>query len=54
MAAGQLQAACHPGIIEMLYRDRDENYDNEKNVSIVAETVLKILTNEKPVTFAKA
>jgi Capsule polysaccharide biosynthesis protein len=52
-AAGHLQAACHPGIIEILYRDRDASYDGEKNVRIVAETVLKLLTNEKPVTFAK-
>lgn len=53
-AAGNLQAACHSGIIEQLYRDRAENYDADANVSTVADTLIKLLTGEKPVTFAKA
>jgi hypothetical protein len=52
-AAGHLQAACHPGIIELLYRDRTEDYDSTKNVAHVADTLIQLLTGEKPVTFAK-
>lgn len=52
-AAGNLQAACHPGIIELLYKDRAKDYDEPGNIKQVAETVAKLLLNEMPVTFAK-
>ena len=52
-AAGDLQAACHKGIIELLYKDRAENYNESDNVKVVAATVLKLLKEELPVTFLK-
>jgi hypothetical protein len=52
-AAGNLQAACHPGIIELLYKDRAKDYDEPGNIKQVAATVAKLLLNEMPVTFAK-
>lgn len=52
-AAGDLQAACHPGIIELLYKDRAKDYSETDNVKAVAATVLKLLKNETPVTFLK-
>jgi hypothetical protein len=52
-AAGALKAACHPGIIELLYKDRAKDYSESDNVKAVAVTVLKLLKNEMPVTFLK-
>jgi hypothetical protein len=52
-AAGDLQAACHPGIIELLYKNRAKDYNEIDNVKAVAVTVLKLLKNEMPVTFLK-
>lgn len=53
-AAGNLQAACHPGIIELLYRDRAQNFDADANVNRVAHTLKGLITEEIPLTFVKA
>lgn len=52
-AAGNLHAACHPGIIELLYKNRAQSYSEEENVKRVANTLLKLLTGEIPLTFSK-
>lgn len=53
-AAGRLQAACHPGIIELLYQERSKNYQEVDNVQRVAATLYGLLKQELPVTFSKA
>lgn len=52
-AAGNLQAACHPGIIELLYKDRAQGYNEEENVKSVALTLYQLLTEQAPLTFSK-
>jgi hypothetical protein len=52
-AFGNLKAACHPGVIELLYRDRDSNYDALANRDQVAQTLQRLITGQDALTFAK-
>jgi len=50
-AMGRLQGRCHPGIIELLYKDRAENFDAERNAAQVAATIAALLDGTQPLTF---
>ncbi len=52
-AAGNLAAACHPGVIEGLYVDRTPDLDLGANVERVAGTVLDLLEGRRQTTFAR-
>lgn len=52
-AAGTLAARCHPGIIEMLYRDRAPDYDPAANVERVSRTIDDLLHGRAPLTFTR-
>jgi hypothetical protein len=52
-AAGDLAAACHPGVIEGLYVDRTPDLDHGANVEGVARTVLDLLERRRQPTFAR-
>lgn len=52
-AAGNLAARCHPGIIELLYRDRAKDFDAAANAEAVSATVLDLLEGRRPLTFTR-
>lgn len=53
-AAGRLQAACHPGVIEILYRDRAADLNEDENVRSVAQNIIGLLEERIPTTFTQA
>lgn len=52
-AMGRLQGRCHPGIIELLYKERSKDIDLDANAQQVAATIRELLEGERPMTFAK-
>lgn len=50
-AFGRLQARCHKGVIELLYKERSKDIDLEANADAVARTLHALLTGRQPVTF---
>lgn len=52
-AFGNLKAACHPGIIELLYRERAPHYDETANIALVASTLHRLIAGQGALTFAK-
>lgn len=53
-AFGNLQARCHKGVIELLYKDRTQGIDLAANADAVAGTLHGLLTGALPMTFGKA
>jgi hypothetical protein len=53
-AFGNLQARCHKGVIELLYKDRTKDIDLEANADAVAGTLRGLLTGALPMTFRSA
>ena len=52
-AFGNLQARCHKGVIELLYRERAKDLDQTANAEAVAGVLLGLLTGDVPMTFRK-
>lgn len=48
---GELQGRCHKGIIELLYKNRANSFDDEANADEVSKTICDLLTGSLPLTF---